>query len=251
MTPIHLLGLKMTQTIRLNVWSGPRNISTALMYSFAQRSDTTVVDEPIYAHYLSNSRADEYHPHAAETLATQSSDYQTVHDTVLFADYETPVVFFKQMAHHLVEMPWDFLARMTNVILIRDPVDMLPSYARQINQPTMQDVGYEKNVELYTYLQEIGQTPCVIDSRRVLLDPEGMLSKLCAQVGIPFDPAMLSWTAGARPEDGAWAPAWYASVHRSTGFMPYRPKTEPFPPHLAPLLDRCRPLYQQLLDVAL
>ena len=241
----------MSKTIRLNVWSGPRNISTALMYSFAQRSDTTVVDEPIYAHYLSNTDADEYHPHAAETLLTQSSDYKVVFDTVMFADYETPIVFFKQMTHHLVEMPWDFLVRMTNVILIRDPADMLPSYARQVTQPTMRDTGYAKNVELYNYLKGIGQNPCVIDSRRVLLDPEGALSKMCAHIGIPFDKAMLSWEAGARPEDGAWAPAWYDSVHRSTGFMAYRPKTTPFPEHLKPLLAECQPLYQQLLDVAI
>jgi len=221
------------------------------MYSFAQRKDTTVYDEPLYAHYLSKTNADEYHPHAAETLLSQSHNYQEVLDSVIYADYPTPIVFFKQMTHHLVHMPWDFLAQMTNVILIRDPVDMLPSYAVQVTAPSMLDVGYAENVKLFNYLKSIGQTPAILDSKRVLLDPAGTLSKLCEQIGIPFDPAMLSWPAGARPEDGAWAPAWYASVHKSTGFMAYRPKTAPFPESLKPLLEACQPLYEQLLAHAI
>ncbi|MFT5193456.1 MAG: hypothetical protein ACI9EW_001799 [Cellvibrionaceae bacterium] len=241
----------MKELTRLNIWSGPRNISTAMMYSFAQRQDTTVYDEPLFAHYLHKTDADKYHPYAAETLASQSSDYQDVLNNVMLAECNTPVAFFKQMTHHLVHMPWDFLAQMTNVILIRDPIDMLPSYARQIASPTMQDVGYVDNVQLLEYLKSIGQNPCVLDSRRVLLDPEYALSKLCMHIGIPFDPTMLSWEAGARAEDGAWAPAWYDSVHQSTGFSAYRPKTAPFPDSLKPLLEECQPLYQQLLELAI
>lgn len=241
----------MNECTLLNVWSGPRNISTALMYSFAQRKDTIVVDEPLYAHYLSNTNADKYHPHAAETLQSQSHSYQEVLDTVMLAEQPTPVVFFKQMTHHLVHMPWDFLAQMTNVILIRDPVDMLPSYAVQVTAPSMLDTGYEENVKLFNFLKNIGQNPIVLDSKRVLKDPAGVLGKLCDHVSIPFDEAMLSWEAGARPEDGAWAPAWYASVHKSTGFMAYRPKTSPFPDSLKPLLADCQPLYQQLYEHAL
>lgn len=241
----------MDQFVRLNVWSGPRNISTALMYSFAQREDTTVVDEPLYAHYLSTTDADEYHPLAEETLKTQSADYQEVLQNIMLAPPETPVIFFKQMTHHLVNLPWDFLQEMTNVILIRDPVDMLPSYAHQVATPSMHDVGYAANVKLYDYLIQHGQTPIIIDSKRVLQDPEGVLGQLCEGIGIPFDEAMLSWPAGARPEDGAWAPAWYDSVHRSTGFMKYKPKTAPFPEHLKPLLAECQPLYDQLLQLAI
>ncbi len=221
------------------------------MYSFAQRSDTTVVDEPLYAHYLSTTDADEYHPLAAETLKTQSADYRDVLQKIMLADPETPVIFFKQMTHHLVNMPWDFLQKMTNVILIRNPVDMLPSYAHQVSAPTMRDVGYADNMRLWKYLIDNGQTPIIIDSKRVLQDPEGVLSKMCEHVGIPFDPAMLSWPAGARPEDGAWAPAWYDSVHRSTGFMKYKPKETAFPDQLKPLLAECQPLYDQLLDLAI
>ncbi|MEM9776451.1 MAG: sulfotransferase family protein [Chloroflexota bacterium] len=240
----------MDSTVRINVWSGPRNISTALMYSFAQRADTTVVDEPLYGHYLSTTDADEYHPHAAETLASQSHSYREVLDTVMLSTYETPVVFFKQMTHHLVNMPWDFMSQMVNVILTRDPVDMLPSYARNVEQPSMLDVGYAEHHKLLQYLRSIGQEPCVLDAKRVLLNPESSLQKLCQHVGISFDKSMLSWPAGARPEDGAWAPAWYDSVHKSTGFMAYKPKTELFPEKLKPLLAECQPLYAELAALA-
>ncbi|MEM8856868.1 MAG: sulfotransferase family protein [Chloroflexota bacterium] len=241
----------MESTIRINVWSGPRNISTALMYSFAQRADTTVVDEPIYAHYLSTTDADQYHPHAADTLASQSHDYQEVLDQVMLAEYETPIVFFKQMTHHLVNMPWDFMAQMVNVILTRDPVDMLPSYARNVEQPSMLDVGYAEHHRLLIYLRSIGQEPCVLDAKSVLLDPEATLNALCQRIGIPFDSSMLSWPAGSRPEDGAWAPAWYDNVHKSTGFMSYKKKDAPFPEHLKPLLAECQPLYAELLELAI
>lgn len=220
------------------------------MYSFAQRSDTTVVDEPLYGHYLSTTQADEYHPYAAETLASQSHSYQDVLDTVMLSDYDTPIVFFKQMTHHLVNMPWDFMTQMVNVILTRDPVDMLPSYARNVEHPSMLDVGYAEHHKLLRYLRSIGQEPCVLDAKRVLLDPASSLSKLCQQIGIPFDEGMLSWPAGARPEDGAWAPAWYDNVHQSTGFMAYKPKTEPFPDSLKPLLAECQPLYAELAALA-
>ena len=237
--------------LRLNVWSGPRNISTALMYSFAQRSDTVVVDEPLYGHYLSTTDADEYHPLAAEVLKTQSADYRDVLDHIMLAPSTFPVNFFKQMTHHLANMPWDFLSKMTNVILIRDPVEMLPSYAHQVSAPTMRDVGYADNVKLFETLKNIGQDPPILDAKRVLLDPKGTLMKLCERIGIPFEEQMLSWPAGPRPEDGAWAPAWYHNVHRSTGFMTYKPKTTPFPDSLKPLLEESLPLYEQLKILAI
>ena len=238
-------------TIRLCVWSGPRNISTALMYSFAQRADTTVVDEPYYAHYLSTTDADEYHPGSAEILATMENDGAAVTHDVVLADYPTPVVFHKQMTHHLANLDWAFLAQTVNIILTRDPVDMLPSYAKNVAQPTMRDVGYAAHIELLDYLRGIGQEPPVLDSRLVLENPRAVLRKLCERVGIAFDEAMLSWEAGARPEDGCWARYWYDSVHRSTGFGKYRPKLTPFPDHLKPLLAECQPYYEQLATLAI
>ncbi|MDR8393937.1 sulfotransferase family protein [Aliifodinibius sp. S!AR15-10] len=237
----------MDKTKRICLWSGPRNISTALMYSFAQRKDTTVVDEPLYAHYLTSTDADEYHPGAEDVIADQHNDGERVVREVILGDYETPVVFFKHMTHHLVDLDWSFMKDTINLILTRDPRDMLPSYAKQVNQPAMRDVGYAKHLELLEYLQSIGQQPMVIDSKQVLMDPKGKLTEICHGLGIPFDEAMLSWEAGARPEDGVWADHWYHNVHRSTGFKPYTPKTEPFPEHLKELLKECQPIYHRLI----
>ncbi len=237
---------------RICLWSGPRNISTALMYSFAQRKDTTVVDEPLYAHYLGHTSADEYHPGAEEVMTVQENDGQKVVDNLILGSYDTPVVFFKQMTHHLTALDWSFLKQTVNIILTRDPEDMLPSYAQKVNEPSLRDVGYAQHLELLHYLRdEAGQSPVVIDSIDILKNPEQMLGMLCEHLGIAFDEAMLSWHAGPRPEDGIWAKHWYHSVHRSTEFQPYKPKTEPFPAHLVPLLRECNGYYEELKKYSL
>jgi hypothetical protein len=221
------------------------------MYAFAQRQDTRVVDEPFYGHYLSRRPARDYHPGAEEVIASMSADAEQIIAEDILGSSDKPVVFFKMMTHHLVELDWSFMAETTNVILTREPTEMLPSYARNITHPSMQDVGYAKHIELLGYLRSIGQEPAILDGRLTLLNPERVLSQLCETIGIAFDPAMLSWPAGPRAEDGVWAKYWYHSIHRSTGFQPYRRKTAPFPEHLRPLLEACLPLYQQLLERAI
>ncbi|MEM7119068.1 MAG: sulfotransferase family protein [Chloroflexota bacterium] len=237
-------------TKRICIWSGPRNISTALMYSFAQRSDTVVVDEPFYGHYLSQYPAYEYHPGAEEVVAIMENDWRKVVDDIL-APKETPVIFYKMMTHHIMEIDWDFMRHTVNVLLTRAPQDMLPSYAKNVEQPQLLDTGYADHIKLLDYLQSIGQTPPVLESQEVLKNPRRVLGELCDQMGIPFEEAMLSWEAGPRPEDGSWAKYWYHNVHKSTGFQPYKPKTEPFPEHLRPLLAECLPYYEQLAPLAI
>ena len=158
--------------------------------------------------------------------------------------------FFKQMTHHLVELDWAFMREMVNVILTRDPRDMLPSYAQQVATPSLRDVGYAQHIELLQYLRDLGQEPVVLDARQTLLNPRGVLTTFCDRTGLVFDEHMLHWTAGTRPEDGVWAPHWYENVHRSTGFQPYRPKKAPFPSKLEPLLTECQPFYEHLLRLA-
>lgn len=240
----------MTQPTRICLWSGPRNISTALMYSFAQRADTAVFDEPLYAHYLSKTPAREYHPGAAQVIAEMENDGEKVVRDLILGDHEAPVLFFKHMTHHLNDLDWGFMRQTVNIILTRDPYDMLPSYAKQVKQPALHDVGYALHLELLDYLHGIGQNPPVLDSKQTLLNPRGVLTQLCAQIGIPFDEAMLSWPAGARPEDGSWAQYWYHAVHRSTGFQQYSRKGE-FPEALRPLLAQCQPYYEKLSALAI
>jgi hypothetical protein len=239
------------KVVRICLWSGPRNISTALMYSFAQRSDTVVYDEPLYAHYLSKTPARAYHPGAEEVIATMENDGEKVVSDLILGHQSKPVAFFKHMTHHLYNLDQTFLSQTVNVLLTRDPVDMLPSFAVQIEKPSLHDVGYKFHIELLNYLQSIGQNPPVLDSKQVLLNPKKVLGELCQQIGIPFQEAMLSWEAGVRPEDGSWAQYWYKSVHQSTGFGKYSQKSEPFPELLKPLLEECLPLYEQLSRLAI
>ncbi|MEX0720335.1 MAG: sulfotransferase family protein [Balneolaceae bacterium] len=236
--------------IRVCLWSGPRNISTALMYSFAQRKDTTVVDEPLYAHYLTSTDASKYHPGAEEVIADQENNGPKVIEDVIFGDYDTPIVFFKNMAHHLVDLDWSFLKETVNVILTRNPREMLLSYAKRVSNPTMQDVGYARQLELLNYLRSIGQNPPVIDSKVILDYPQSRLRELCDSIGIPFNEAMLHWPSGARPEDGIWAKYWYHNIHKSTGFQPYIPKTEPFPEELKDLLKESEKIYEKLISTS-
>jgi hypothetical protein len=236
-------------TLRLNVWSGPRNVSTALMYAFAQRSDTRVVDEPLYAHYLRVSGAS--HPGREEVLAAQDQDGERVVRDVILGPCDRPVIFFKQMAHHLVALDRAFLGRTVNVLLTRDPHEMLPSLRENIPIPTLRDTGYATQTELLEELRELGQEPPVLDAREVQSNPRAVLGELCRRLGLRFEESMLAWKPGARPEDGVWAKHWYKNVHRSRGFEPYRPKKAPFPPELEPLLAECRPHYEALSRVAI
>jgi hypothetical protein len=236
-------------TLRVNLWSGPRNVSTALMYAFAQRPDTRVVDEPLYAHYLRVSGVE--HPGRDEVLAAQDADGERVVREVILADYEEPVVFFKQMAHHLVELDRGFLDRCANVLLIRDPAEVLTTIVRQLPEPRLDDLGIACQRELFDELVARGEQPPVLDAKELLLDPEGVLHQLCERLELAFDPAMLVWPPGPRREDGVWAKHWYQNVHRSTGFGPYRAKDEPPPPHVQPVLEQARPHYQALLRHAL
>ena len=235
---------------RICLWSGPRNISTALMYSFAQRSDTKVVDEPLYAHYLNSTDAHSYHPGADDILSTMENDGNKVIKEML-GKHSKPIVFFKHMTHHLVNLDLSFLSKTINVILTRNPIDMLPSYDQAIKNPSMKDVGYKAHLDLIQKLEELGQKPIIIDSRSIQENPEIRLRDFCHKLNVPFDQAMLSWEAGPIKEDGCWAPYWYQNVHKSTGFIAYTPKTKAFPPHLRGLLEECIPIYQEITKRAL
>jgi len=240
----------MDNTIRINLWSGPRNISTALMYSFAQRSDTSVFDEPLYAYYLAHSKAKEYHPGSDEIISTMENDGNKIIE-MMKGNHPTKVVFFKHMTHHLLDLDRSFMKGMVNVFLTRNPKEMLPSYLEQVDKPTLGDVGYAAHIDLLKILKDSGEKIIVLDGKNILLNPQKVLKELCFKIGIPFEEVMLSWEAGARPEDGCWAKYWYKNVHKSTGFGVYKPKTAPFPNQLENLLAECQPYYNELSALAI
>jgi len=231
------------------LWSGPRNVSTAFMYSFAERPDTIVVDEPLYGHFLRVTGT--VHPGGDEVIARVDCDGDRVMRNLLGESPDNPeVLFMKQMAHHLVDVDKGFLAKTENIFLIRDPEQMLPSLTIQLPDAGLADTGLKMQWDLYEELVSAGQSPAIVDSRELLLDPAGVLSALCQHLGIPWYEEMLHWEAGPRAEDGVWAPHWYHAVHKSTGFAPYKHKTD-FPDRLEPLLDQCAPWYARLFDHAI
>ena len=237
-------------TTPICLWSGPRNVSTALMYSFAQLQDIRVVDEPLYGHYLRVSGAD--HPGRETVMSSMNCDGDAVMRELLRRQSEETGarLFAKHMAHHLLDMDLGFLRSVSNVFLVRDPKEMLPSLTVQLPDAGLPDTGLRQQWDLFTDLSQAGQRPVVVDSRELLLDPAAVLGELCRRLEIRFDRGMLSWPAGARAEDGVWAPHWYHAVHKSTGFAPYRAKTD-FPERLRPLLAECRPWYEKLYHHAL
>ena len=233
---------------RIAMWCAPRTISTALMRAWENRPDTTVIDEPFYAHYLQVTGID--HPASDEIIASYENDWRVVARTLT----EDPlpggatVWYQKHMAHHMldhIELNW--LDKLTNCFLIRSPVEVITSYIKVRSQPTLLDLGFPQLLRLFdTVRRNTGSIPPVIDSQDVLEDPRGTLMLLCEAVAVPFSEKMLSWPPGRRDSDGLWAPYWYAAVEESTGFAPYHPKNEQPPPQLQDLLAQAQAAYEDL-----
>ena len=226
---------------RIAMWSGPRTVSTALMRSWENRPDTVVTDEPLYAFYLDRTGLD--HPGRDEVIASQPTDWR-----VVLARLGAPlpggamIGYAKHMTHHLLpEVDRAALAPFRHAHLIRDPRELLASYARVRTEPTLADLGLVQQAEVF----ETFGGP-VVDSRDLLTDPEGTLRALCQALGVPFDGRMLAWPPGSRDSDGVWAPYWYDGVRASTGFAPYRPPATPLPARLEPLAAQCRPYFERL-----
>ncbi len=229
----------------INLISGPRNISTALMYSFASRDDFDVLDEPFYGHYLANTDLDIVHPSHDEIVRTMETDKFQVIKTINEKARDVNI-FVKGMAHHYLDASPDFILNWSNVILVRHPAGLIASFSKVIPNPTINDIGLKKAVQLWEYLKSNGQHAVVIDSDELMVDPERYLIELCARLDISFSSRMLKWKKGGIPQDGIWAPHWYANVHKTSGFQLQRKTEAQVPVHLKPLLDEALPFYEQL-----
>jgi len=229
------------------MWSGPRNISTAMMRSWGSRNDTVVVDEPLYAHYLVVTQKP--HPGIEETIAAGQTDWRKVVAGLIGPNPGGKQVHFqKHMTHHLLPgMDREWLGKLTNCFLIRQPCEVLASYTKVIETPTIEDLGFPQQSEIFEFVrQRTGRVPAVLDAADVLRDPRRSLGLLCDAISVEFQEAMLSWPPGPRATDGVWAKYWYAEVEKSTGFRPYQPKQIDLPDRLRALCDQCMPYYDLL-----
>jgi hypothetical protein len=231
------------RAVKIAMWSGPRNLSTAMMYAFAARGDCAVSDEPFYAAYLAATGLD--HPMRAQVLASQPTD-----PAMVAAALAGPVPggrahwYQKHMAHHMLPgFPMDWAAGCTHVHLIRHPARVLASYAAKRENPTLEDIGFPQQQSLFSRFPGP-----VVDSADIRRDPAGTLGRLCAGIGLPFTPAMLRWAPVGVPEDGIWAAHWYGAVHRSTGFDGAEGPLPELPEALKPVLEAALPIYMSLLN---
>jgi hypothetical protein len=238
-----------TKFVRIAMWSGPRNISTAMMRAWGNRPDSVVIDEPFYAYYL--KATGKKHPGADEVIATGETDWRKVVARLTGPVPSGKSIFFqKQMAHHLLpEEDREWLSRVTNCFLIRDPREVIASYIKKQEDLRLDDLGFVQQTEIFQWVRgRTGTAPPVIDARDVLENPKRILELLCDAVGVEFMESMLSWPPGLRETDGIWAKHWYGEVARSTSFQPHRPRDHDVPKRLREIHDRCRECYQRLYE---
>ena len=234
-------------SVRIAMWSGPRNLSTALMRSFGNRADTFVSDEPFYGAFLRHSGAN--HPMRDEVIAAMDCDWTSVIRTLAGPVPDGSLVWYqKHMWHHMVgPVGYEDFAGFTHAFLIREPERMIASYLRKRERAAFEDFGLEHQAEFFEReADRLGHAPPVIDANDVLDNPPAVLSRLCSALGIAWDAAMLCWAPGRRATDGPWAPHWYAAVEASTGFGPPDDAPVALSPEAQALADRCRPFYQRL-----
>ncbi len=235
--------------LRIAMWSGPRNISTAMMRAWENREDCAVSDEPLYAAYLATTGID--HPGRDEVIAAGETDWRRVADALLGPVPGGKAIWYqKHMNHHLLaDMDTDWVLGLRNVLLIRDPSEVVASYIKSRAAVTPDDIGLPQQGRLFDLLCDaLGEAPIVIDAGDFLRAPEAHLRALCGRLGIAFTPRMLSWPAGPRDSDGVWAPYWYDAVWRSTGFEPWRPREDTLTGEALAAADICRPIYERLRE---
>lgn len=237
----------MSPGLRVAMWSGPRNISTAMMRSWENREDTVVVDEPLYAHYLHVTGVQ--HPGREEVLAAQSTDWRAVVAELTGSIPGGKAVWYqKHMTQHVLpDMSLEWLDGLTNCFLIRKPEEVVASFTIQRPDAAAWELGFEQQARIFEHVcQRPGGLPPVLDAEDVLKEPAAVLKALCARLGLPFSERMLHWPPGPRASDGVWAPHWYHAVERSTGFEPYRPRAPRLSPFQARLAELCRPHYERI-----
>lgn len=237
--------------MRIIIWSGPRNLSTAMMRAFGARADTHVVDEPFYAAYL--AATDLNHPMRDEIVSSGETDWREVAVACAAEAPKDTIRYEKHMTHHMIDgAPLDWMKGAKIAFLIRDPAQVAASYAAKRDTITLEDIGVVRQSELFDYCSgQLGQVPPVIEAADIRRAPGLALRSLCEALGINFDPAMLSWPSGPRQTDGVWGRHWYASVNQSTGFVAPDAQPRELPDHIQDIVDEARPYHDRLARLAL
>ena len=238
--------------MKIAMWSGPRNLSTAMMYSFAARGDCAATDEPFYAAYLAATVVQ--HPMGADIIAAGQTDAARVAAECLGPNPDgQPLWYQKHMTLHMIPgFDRSFLRGLTNVFLIRHPARVVASYSKKRESPTLADIGFVQQAELFDQVAQMtGSAPPVVDSADIRATPRETLTRLCAALGIPFTEAMLNWPAGPKAYDGVWAPHWYNAVHSSTGFDEPEGPLPDLPSAYQALVEQALPSYERLRALAL
>jgi hypothetical protein len=236
-----------TMNIGIAMWSGPRNISTAMMRAWGNRNDSLVIDEPFYAYYLQATGKE--HPGADEVIAAGETDWRKIIVRLTGPIPDGKRIFFqKQMAHHLLpEVDRQWLGAVTNCFLIRDPREVISSYIKKREDPALEDLGFAQQAEIFDFVRtRMNTVPAVVDAKDVLANPERILKLLCERVGVKFRESMLSWPPGLRDTDGIWAKHWYGEVAKTTSFQPYRASNAEVPERFRDIYERCRGCYETL-----
>ena len=241
--------MKASDPIRIAMWSGPRNISTAMMRAWGNRGDTVVIDEPFYAYYL--KATGKQHPGAKEVIAIGETDWRKVVAQLTGPMPRGRRIFFqKQMTHHfLPEVDRRWLDAVTNCFLIRDPREVIASYIKKRENPALEDLGYAQQTEIFDFVRARAKSlPPILDAKDVLENPERMLRLLCNAIGVEFSESMLSWPPGLRETDGVWAKHWYGEVAKTTSFQPNKPRNEPVPERYREIYKQCLECYERLYE---
>ena len=234
------------------MWSGPRNISTAMMRAWGNRRDTVVIDEPFYAYYLTTTGKN--HPGADEVIAAGEINWRKIVACLTGPIPNGKRIFFqKHMTHHfLPEINRDWLGAVTNCFLIRDPREVIASYVKKREDPSLEDLGFMQQVEVFNFVRNRTKSiPPVVDAKDVLENPERILRLLCDAAGVDFNKSMLSWPPGLRDTDGIWARHWYTEVAKTTSFRPYRPTHYKVPERLREIYERCCDCFERLYQYRL
>ncbi|MCE8518589.1 HAD family hydrolase [Ruegeria pomeroyi] len=232
--------------MKIAMWSGPRNLSTAMMYAFGARTDCAVIDEPFYAAYLAMTGLN--HPMREEVLAAQPQDPKVVAAALSGPNPGArPFWYQKHMTQHMIPgIPRDWMRAVRNVFLIRHPARVIASYAEKRENPTLEDIGFQLQAELFDEVSGWGGDPVVIDSHDIRENPARMLEQLCDRIGVPWSPHMLSWPRGGHKDDGIWAQHWYGAVWNSTGFAGPEGDLPEVPEALQPVLQAAMPFYERM-----